>query len=303
MFQAEKISLLSGDLWPSEELQNDFLADLAASPIDGQHAIISFSETPDCFEVKDLQHNGIFRQSYLPGRHVFGWISPELDLDAEEIDGLVNFITPLDPEDKIDPDLLLGNYARFSFVDEDGNQNNYARNADGTLDVVVRFSDGNVDEISSILDSEGVARTAMSDQAWVVTANPSQLVDLASHDEVEWIGAAPAPQFDENSTTRPAVNIDAVQNATIVAAAGTITYAGLSGNGIIAGVDDSGVDGTHPDINEVAAISASAAGTHGTHVAPGSWARERLAERTQWRHPRFNGGEWRPTPGSSIPRT
>ena len=267
VFQAEKISLLSGDLWPSEELQNDFLADLAASPIDGQHAIISFSETPDCFEVKDLQHNGIFRQSYLPGRHVFGWISPELDLDAEEIDGLVNFITPLDPEDKIDPDLLLGNYARFSFVDEDGNQNNYARNADGTLDVVVRFSDGNVDEISSILDSEGVARTAMSDQAWVVTANPSQLVDLASHDEVEWIGAAPAPQFDENSTTRPAVNIDAVQNATIVAAAGTITYAGLSGNGIIAGVDDSGVDGTHPDINEVAAISASAAGTHGTHVA------------------------------------
>ena len=266
-FQAEKISLLSGDLWPSQELQDDFLADLAASPINGQHAIISFSETPDCFEVKDLEHNGIFRQSYLPGRHVMSWVSPELDLEAQEIDGLVNWITPLEPEDKIDPDLLVGNYARFGFIDQDGNHDNYARNADGTLDVVVRFSDGHVDNITAILDSEGVARTPMSDHAWVVTASPAQLVDLASHDDVEWIGAAPAPQFDENSTTRPAVNVDTVQNATIVAATGTITYAGRTGNGIIAGVDDSGVDGTHPDINEVAAISASSAGTHGTHVA------------------------------------
>jgi len=267
-FQSQKISLRSGDLWPSQELQDEFLVDHAAAPLTGQHGIVSFSETPDCLEVKDLQHNGIFRQSYLPGRHVFGWLSPQLDLGTDEIEGLVNWITPLDPEDKVDPDLLLGNYARFAFVDEDGNADNYARNADGTLDVAILFTnDFSGSTPLDILAAEGLAGIAMSDDLWVVTATPAQMIDLAAEDGIEWIGAAPAPQFDENSTTRPAVNVNTVQNATINIAAGTITYAGLTGNGIVAGVDDSGVDGNHPDINEVAAISASAAGTHGTHVA------------------------------------
>jgi|GEM_PF-1294614 len=267
-FQTQKISLRSGDLWPSQELQDEFLVDHVAAPVTGQHGIVSFSETPDCLEVKDLQHAGIFRQSFLPGRHVFGWLSPQLDLDADEINGMVNWITPLDPEDKVDPDLLLANYARFAFVDEDNNADNYARNADGTLDVAVLFTnDFSGSTPTDILAAEGLAGTAMSDGLWVVTATPTQMIDLATEDGVEWIGAAPAPQFDENSTTRPAVNVDTVQNATINTAAGTINYAGLTGNGIVAGVDDSGVDGTHPDINEVAAISASAAGTHGTHVA------------------------------------
>jgi Ca2+-binding RTX toxin-like protein len=267
-FRAQKISLRSGDLWPSQELQDEFLVDHAAAPVTGQHGIVSFSETPDCLEVKDLQHAGIFRQSFLPGHHVFGWLAPQLDLDADEIDGLVNWITPLDPEDKVDPDLLLGNYARFAFVDEDGNADNYARNADGTLDVAVLFTnDFSGSTPTDILAAEGLAGTAMSDDLWVVAVTPTQMIDLATEDGVEWIGAAPAPQFDENSTTRTAVNVNTVQNATINTAAGTITYAGLTGNGIVAGVDDSGVDGNHPDINEVAAISASAAGTHGTHVA------------------------------------
>jgi Ca2+-binding RTX toxin-like protein len=264
-FHFQRVSLRSGDLWPSQELQDEFLVDHAAAPVTGQHGIVSFSETPDCLEVKDLQHAGIFRQSFLPGHHVFGWLSPQLDLDADEIDGMVNWITPLDPEDKVDPDLLLGNYARFAFVDEDGNAGNYARNADGTLDVAVLFTnDFSGSTPTDILAAEGLAGTAMSDDLWVVTATPTQMIDLATEDGVEWIGAAPVPDLELNDTTRTLLNVDLVQIPTIVG--NTITYAGLTGAGITVGVDESsGTDESHNDLNVVNNLAGS--GSHGTHVS------------------------------------
>ena len=292
LFQSEKISLRSGDLWPSQELQDEFLIDLAASPVDGQHAMISFSETPDCLEVKDLQHNGIFRQSYLPGRHVFGWLLPELDLEPEEIGGLVNWITPLEPEDKVDPDLLMGNYSAFDLDGSDPTNGNYIVNADGSLVVTVIFAeDTDILEAGGILAATTNGAVQISRSGWLAGIDPENLIDVAEYDVVEWVGGPPVPHLETNDTTRMTLGVDedansngvldagedrdadavldSVQQPTINAGANSIAYAGLTGNGVNVGIhESSAIDVAHNDLTVVGAVNASASiGSHATHVA------------------------------------
>ena len=109
---------------------------------------------------------------------------------------------------------------------------------------------------------------AMSDRWWLVTLDALDVRDLAAYDEVEWIDPGPMPHLEENDNTRALVGVDAVQNATINAGAGTITYAGLTGSGVSVGVDDSGLDTAHPDLSVVGTVSANSPplSPHGTHV-------------------------------------
>ena len=91
------------------------------------------------------------------------------------------------------------------------------------------------------------------------------LEGLAGQDGVEWVGPGSSPKLLENATTRNAVNVAPVQNAVINAGANTIAYGGLSGAGVTIGIDDSGVDNDHPDLNIVRNQSGN--GWHGTMVA------------------------------------
>ncbi len=291
-FQAQKVSLRSGDLWPSQELQDEFLVDHAAAPITGQHGIVSFSETPDCLEVKDLQHAGIFRQSFLPGRHVFGWLAPQLDLDAYEVDGMVNWITPLDPEDKVEPDLLLGNYSAFDLDSSDPTSGNYSVNVDGSLVVSVQFAaDTDESAISNILLATTNGAVQIGRSGWLAGIDPGSLLDLAAYDAVEWVGGPPVPHLDTNDTTRMTLGVDedingngvldpgedrdadgvldSIQQPTINSVSNTITYAGLTGNGVNVGIhESSAIDTTHNDLSLVGSVNAaSSTGSHATHVA------------------------------------
>ncbi|MDP6716805.1 MAG: S8 family serine peptidase, partial [SAR202 cluster bacterium] len=261
-FDQEKIAMRSGEIWPSAGLQMDFMASLATASGGGQHGIISLTGACDCYQNRDLEASGLARQSYLPGRHAYGLISKNVDLANPDIAGLVEHISPLEPEDKVDPNVLVGNYAIYGMP-----TGNFVDNGDGTLELAVLFArDVSVTDAQTILTIEAVSHSAISDHWWQVTLDALDVRDLAAYDEVEWIDSGLMPHIEENDNTRALVGVDALQTATINA--GAITYAGLTGNGINVGVDDSGLDTAHPDLNVVGTISPvnPPSSPHGTHV-------------------------------------
>jgi hypothetical protein len=234
------------------------------------HALISLTRACTCNENKLLERAGLFRQSFLPGRNSFGFVRKDVDLADPSIAGLVRAVTPLEPEDKVDPHLLLGDYARFQVLVNGTEPGNTVLNLDGSLEVSVLFArDAAQADILAILDAEAISFDALNDHLWRATVEASNLTNLAAHDQVEWIDAGPAPQMPDNNNTRAAINVDAVQNVTNITPGNppTITYGGLTGAGITAGVQDTGIDATHPDLNIVATISPNPLGSHGTHVA------------------------------------
>jgi subtilisin family serine protease len=176
----------------------------------------------------------------------------------------VEHISPLEPEDKIDPNVLVGNYAHF-----DAPGGNFVNNGDGTLELSVLFARNvSTSDAETILTAEAVSYSAMSDHWYQVTLDAMDVRDLAAYDEIEWIDPGPTPHLITNDVTRAFIGVDAVQNAVINAGAGTISYpGGYTGNGINVGVDDTGIDTAHPDLSVVGSVSATAPNTHGTHVA------------------------------------
>ena len=266
-FQDERINLRSGDLWPSSSLQGEFFSDLSTAPGEGLHGLISLTQTPGCQQAKALERNGFIRQSFLGNQNSYGFIEKGADPSNPEVASLIRAITPLEPEDKIDPHVLLGDYAHFLVQPEGEPVRNYVLNADGSLSLSVLMAQ-NVSPATarSILASETISFTAASDQLYRVRIDPAHVGTLAAYDEVEWIEAGEVPPLIVNSVTRGVLNVNSVQNATISAGPpASITYNGLTGNGVTAGVHDNGVDATHQDLNVVS--DQPGGQPHGTHVA------------------------------------
>jgi hypothetical protein len=202
------VSLRSGDFWPSASLQDRFLAELAASRGDGLHALISLGRALTCVENEELERLGLIRQSHLakPGWHSFGLVRKGINLGQPLLRDVLLKITPLEPEDKVDPHILLGNFARFEVVTDDEIPANTVLNPDGTLELAVLFArDVARTVIPVILGAEAVSFDAMSDTHWRVTLTAERLLGLAARDEVEWIGAGPAPPMADNNNTRVAI--------------------------------------------------------------------------------------------------
>ena len=265
-FLREKVALRAGDLWPSTPLNNSFEAQLAATPGDGLHGIITLKRAVDCVEARRLAKLGLIRQSPLPKRHSFGFVRKGTNLNHPLIQSVLEKLTPLDPEDRVDPSIWVGDYAAFVVTPPNGNQVNYVLNDDGTLELTVLFAkDVEASRIKTILNTEATSASPISDSLWRCTVQPAKLSTLAAYDEVEWIEAGPMPLLPTNDNTRQNINVDAVQNAVINAGAGTIVYNGLTGNGVTVGVCDTGVDANHPDLNVVADNAGQ--DCHGTHVA------------------------------------
>jgi hypothetical protein len=266
-FQNEHIRLRSGDIWPSSSLQSEFFGSLSGTSREGLHGLISLTQTPVCQDTAVLERQGFVRQTFLGGRNSYGLIEKGADPSQPDVAPLIRAITPLEPEDKIDPHVLLGDYAHFTVQPEDEPEQNYVLNADGSLDLSVLFAqDVTPGTATGILSSEVISFAASSDQLYRATLNPSQVTSLAEREEVEWIEAGPVPKLIVNDVTRNVLNVNAVQNATVTPGSpASITYNGLTGSGITVGVHDNGVDATHQDLNVVADQPGGA--PHGTHVA------------------------------------
>jgi len=271
-FQREKVSLRSGDLWPGAGLQAGFLANLAATPAAGLHALISLTRAVTCDEAEQLERLGLVRQHHLarPGYHSVGLVRKGINLADPLLAALLRRITPLDPEDKINPPILVGDYSRFRGLTEDGTVANAVLNPDGTLELSVLFApDTTQAALQAILRAEAVSFSPITDYAWRATIGPARLRPLASYDAVSWIDAGPALSMPDNNNSRAALNVNGLQNVAAVNAGPppNITYGGLTGAGITAGVQDTGLDATHADLNIVATIAPNAVAAHGTHVA------------------------------------
>ncbi|MEM6403330.1 MAG: S8 family serine peptidase, partial [Cyanobacteria bacterium P01_D01_bin.116] len=274
IFQQQKISLRSGDLLPTG-LEDEFLDELEIvddatdERLEGLHGIITVNRTPEHDELLKLEKAGINRQSFLPNKHAFGFVDRDVDFSDPNIARLVRSFTPLEPEDKIAPDILVGNYQKY-FVDEINE--NYVLNDDGSLSLSVLFArDTSLEDIRSILEQETIEFSPLTDYLWEVDIEAENLIDLATYDRVEWIDPIALPALPDNDNSRVIINVDAVQNpqvdalGNLILTGGNPVYDGLTGNGITVGVDDNGIDASHPDLNVTADRLAS--NVHGTHVA------------------------------------
>ena len=237
--------------------------------LEGLHGIITVKRTPEHDELLKLEKAGINRQSFLPNKHAFGFVDRDVDFSDPNIARLVRSFTPIEPEDKIAPDILVGNYQKY-FVDEINE--NYVLNDDDSLSLSVLFArDTSLEDIRSILEQQAISFSPLTDNLWEVNIEAENLINLATYDRVEWIDPGAFPDLPENDNTRPVTNVDDVQDAQVdgfgnlILSGGFPVYDGLSGDGITVGVDDDGIDASHPDLNVVADRPAS--GSHGTHVA------------------------------------
>lgn len=267
-FEVQRIERSSGDLWPSSTLQSAFIADLSATPGEYRHGIVTLDRACKCDENRRLERAGIRRYSYLPGRHSFASVDRGTSFSDPFVASVVRYVTPLEPEDKIDPYILLGDYRRYRVLVNGVDNENRVLNPDGTLEVTALFSPAaSRSDVQALLASLSGSFEALSDIEYRVTISPDRLRTLAEADFVEWIGPGPSRPMPDLNVSRATINANAVQNATINAGANTITYAGLAGNGITAGVQDTNIDATHADLNVVTTINPAGAGSHGTHVA------------------------------------
>jgi hypothetical protein len=290
VFERERIELESGDIWPSSTLHTEFVSALAAAPGEGLHGIITFNGACSCYDTFALQQRGLVKQSYLNGNHFYGFVPKNIDLSDPAIAGLIRHFTPLAPEDKIDPHLLVGDFAEYDVIVDgehvgpdfliDGQpieRTNDVLNADGTLNLGVAFApDILEDRIVEILSAVGAEFEDDYDEAWVVTLDPDQLPELASYNEVLWIEAGEGPFLPDVAATRADMNANAAHNIPLDASGnptiggdGFPIYNGFSGRGVIVGIDDNGIN-DHLDLDSYEPsghLGSSRQGGHGTHVA------------------------------------
>ena len=264
-FRAGRLGLRAGDMWPSPWLQFQFLAGLNTAPAGALHALVTLNKACNCKENQLLERQGVSLLKHLPNRHALARVERGFVPSPESF---VAGITPLEPEDKIEPNILVGNYAKYVVAPDVGAPTNMVFAGAGLLNLTVTFFDDvDANRIRQVFLAEGVTPVRLSDAHWQVNLPQSRLRVLATYDEVEAIDVGPAPPMADNDNSRVLINAAALQNATINATGPTITYAGATGLGITVGVQDKNIDATHPDLNVVATISPDVAGSHGTHVA------------------------------------
>lgn len=284
VFERERIHLPSGDFWPSVALHQDFLAQLAATPDNKLHGLITLNT--DVKGQEKLDRSGLVRQAPLSQRDSFGKIDDDAGFNDPLLSTSLAFLTPLEPEDKIDPDILVGNFSLHSIV-ADAGPVNYVLNQNGTINTTVLFvEEVELVAVQSLLADAAVNSQQSTDRLWCVTLNPANLRSFATADIVQWIDAGPLPDLADNDNTRTPLNavnlqgganVDVVQNVqtdvagNIQTLGGLPIYTGLTGAGVTVGVLDNGIDATHPDFNDNAGnsrvIDIAAARAHATHVA------------------------------------
>ncbi|MEX2126089.1 MAG: S8 family serine peptidase [Woeseia sp.] len=261
-FRSGRLGMRSGDMWPSAWLQFAFLAHLNAVPGGVLHGIVTLNKACTCKENHLLERQGIKLLKHLPGRHALARVERGFSPATSD---LVSHVIPLEPEDKIDPNILVGNYARYTVSSVLDTVSNMVVESPGVLNLTVTFfADTTPARIAAILAAEATSSEQLSDVQWRVTLPETRLRALAAYDEVEAIDPGPAPALPDNDNSRAAINSNALQNATINM--GAITYGGASGMGVNVGVQDTGI-AAHTDLNVVATVAVAANGSHGTHVA------------------------------------
>lgn len=267
------VRLQNISLLPSVAATNAFKAALQQTTTPGLHGVLQFSQLPNAAQRRTLENSGIKLLTFLNNKAYFASVSKQAVLDNIQNAPAITFASLLNPEDKIQLDLLESNFGRFVVKLEDGKNVNYVLNADGSVNVtVVFYADARREDRDTLLRSIATNSRKLSETNFVVVLRPDQLMTLAGNDIVKWIDAGPVPILTDNDRTRQAIGVAPLQNFNSM----TCSY-NLDGSGVQVGIYDSGIDEAHNDffaLNgcNLSAISrvisgSPAAAAHGTHVA------------------------------------
>lgn len=195
---------------------------------------------------------------------------------------------------KILPALREGQYELFKYQATDGQELNYAV-SDGMLNLSVSFYPGVDPAIkrSALL----AADIAVPDERYLlnnliyVRAPPTSLERLAGQNSISWIEPGPPPFFPLMDSVREFCGVNQVQQ--FVAPS---SYSGITGEGVVVGVFDIGIDESAMDFSgRVDHSDTTRIRDHGTHVA-GVILGDGTSSRGQDSWNKFNKGtsrQWR----------
>ena len=276
-FQIEKVPLRGADLWPSDRLNQVFVDELHGRTSGGLHGILTINKECTCYEAYALEQAGFFRQDFVTPRHSIGFVRHDADFGVPVVQNSLFGLTPIDPEDKIDPHILVGNYEHFEVLVDTGRitpdfeidntpigKTNSVIQSNGSLDLIVEFhEDTQIRDMLDVLAREANNYSSFDANTWRVNLDEDTLIRLAEYPQVSTISSGGLPELPDTPITRVAINVDAVQDLQVEA--GLTNYTGFSGDGITVGIFDGGISADHPDLNVTTDRLHS--GLHGTHVA------------------------------------
>lgn len=229
------------------------------------HIMLQFKELPTREIRENLEAQGVRLLSYINGNAYYAAVSKPKTSNSylgrmrdTEV-SIIRWAGQIQPSDRIEPDLLTGNFAEW------------AVNEDSTIKIRVLF----FEDVDSTAQLELLNRYTHqfkqhSPNIWQINIEPAKIKSLASEEVVYWIEQEPPPYKLGNDVTRKEVNIDDVQSFN----PSNSSYSGYSGAGIQVivldtGIDWDGVGNDHEDFQDrVLSTNTPYPGTcHGTHVA------------------------------------
>ncbi len=240
---------------PQSGVEKAFLEGLDAAPGAGLHALIQLRLPPGdpaCADLANLAPVGVtdLYQVYRMSRVAF--VGKSFDPGHPLIPACLRWVGRLLPEDRAHPTILAGAYP------------DWADNGDGTVNLLARFMPDVPDSAAvGILDGLGATHAVHTTKTWAIVIDKAQVPALTQEDALRWLRAGPSPGVPLNDEARQYLYVDDVQDATI--SGGTITYGGLTGNGVTVGVFDNGMDASHPDLS-ARMLTSPGVDDHGTHT-------------------------------------
>lgn len=154
---------------------------------------------------------------------------------------------------RIRPDDRLSPYVR------DGEIGPWATHADGTYDLVATaFADAGPTAAAAAAERAGAEVIGIHAPGKVIVrASRAAIGILAQEDDIQWVDQVPPPPQEYNDGVRALAQVDAVH-----------TY-GPTGEGVTVAMWDSGLVGTHEDLDGrvISGDGATSASDHATHVA------------------------------------
>ncbi|MFO7872012.1 MAG: S8 family serine peptidase [Candidatus Undinarchaeales archaeon] len=241
---ADRIFLKSGEFTPAPK-SSVMKESLSVQEAGNVHVLIQFDHLPNKTERLIFKKKGIHLLEYIPNK---AWIAsvPSAKLSSSYEKKSVTYLAELEPEDKIEPNLL-----RVSEQNEDSD----------LLISVLFFSDISRKEASSKIEKYGtlVSEPGSKNLPWLVQINSDELKNLAESGSVFWIEPGNLELSTLNDGARNSTGADTVQHSPYF----------LNGSGITVALWDEGY-ANHTDFNDRATVGdpgEGSTGDHATHVA------------------------------------
>ncbi len=226
---------------------NEFFDALQTHPGLALHGLVMFSQHPGASQRARLRKAGIHVLTPVQGTAYRVRVAK----DASRVyttDNLTPQFLLLVPEDRVEPELWAA--------------------ADVSVDVTVRFHVGVPENdavalLKTFTAGSNATLVKQSDETWLVDGFPGERVHaLAQADAVQWINRSPSVS-SELDRTRPAINVDLVQQFDPT----TARFSGLSGRAVRVGVFELGIDERHPDLSGRVVRNDAGIDAHATHMA------------------------------------